>query len=218
MKYFVLAFFGLALALSSCKKEGCTDLNASNFDGKAKKDDGSCKYTVPPVVIDTICDGLQVDNTFWPLYSGVFREYKNTLYGINPVVFDVTEQVLGQVVLTGVAWYEVRVTSYMTPGFPSETIEHFRKDALNGNMFRKTGATEVLIMPGIPQLGQELENGFFISDLNASKTTDECSYTECIKATKVESVGVRNIWFKRGVGRVATVSTLGEDQLTVIHD
>jgi hypothetical protein len=29
---------------ASCKKEGCTDKNALNYDSKAKKDDGTCKY------------------------------------------------------------------------------------------------------------------------------------------------------------------------------
>lgn len=31
-------------ALTSCKKEGCTDEKAENFVFKAKKDDGSCQY------------------------------------------------------------------------------------------------------------------------------------------------------------------------------
>lgn len=33
----------------SCKKEGCTDATATNYNSDAKKDDGSCIY---PVVID----------------------------------------------------------------------------------------------------------------------------------------------------------------------
>jgi hypothetical protein len=32
----------------SCKKEGCTDATATNYNSEAKKDDGSCTY--PPVV------------------------------------------------------------------------------------------------------------------------------------------------------------------------
>lgn len=32
------------LGLSSCQKEGCTDLDAVNLDEKAKDDDGSCIY------------------------------------------------------------------------------------------------------------------------------------------------------------------------------
>ena len=33
-----------AVAVSSCKKEGCTDENALNYNDKAKKDNGTCVY------------------------------------------------------------------------------------------------------------------------------------------------------------------------------
>ncbi|MCE3294626.1 MAG: hypothetical protein K0R65_340 [Crocinitomicaceae bacterium] len=36
--------FILALSFSSCKKEGCIDNLAENFDNDAKDDDGSCTY------------------------------------------------------------------------------------------------------------------------------------------------------------------------------
>lgn len=42
---FFLALAASTLLLSSCKKEGCTDPTALNFNDKAKKDDNSCKYT-----------------------------------------------------------------------------------------------------------------------------------------------------------------------------
>lgn len=35
----------LTLGTVSCKKEGCTDETATNYDSKAKKDDGSCEFT-----------------------------------------------------------------------------------------------------------------------------------------------------------------------------
>lgn len=45
---------GLALAIAggmtSCKKEGCTDSAATNYDEKAKKDDGSCILPTPDPV------------------------------------------------------------------------------------------------------------------------------------------------------------------------
>lgn len=37
---------GIVVALGSCKKEGCTNPLAKNYDAKAKKDDGSCEIEV----------------------------------------------------------------------------------------------------------------------------------------------------------------------------
>lgn len=39
-----LAIAGLALLSTSCRKEGCTDSGAFNYDEEAKKDDQSCDY------------------------------------------------------------------------------------------------------------------------------------------------------------------------------
>jgi hypothetical protein len=39
-----LALAASTILFSSCKKEGCTDSNAVNYNEKAKKDDGSCTY------------------------------------------------------------------------------------------------------------------------------------------------------------------------------
>jgi hypothetical protein len=33
------------IGLSSCSKPGCTDIDATNYSEKAKKDDGSCNYS-----------------------------------------------------------------------------------------------------------------------------------------------------------------------------
>ena len=46
-KLALLMMIGGAVAFSSCKKKGCTDSKATNYDSKAKKDDGSCKYPAP---------------------------------------------------------------------------------------------------------------------------------------------------------------------------
>lgn len=40
----LLLVFVVAAALAACKKEGCTDPAATNFNQDAKKDDGSCIY------------------------------------------------------------------------------------------------------------------------------------------------------------------------------
>ena len=33
-----------ALTFTSCKKKGCTDPTATNYNDKAKKDDGKCEF------------------------------------------------------------------------------------------------------------------------------------------------------------------------------
>lgn len=40
----LVAFLGLGLIFSACKKEGCTDPAATNYNSKANQDDGSCVY------------------------------------------------------------------------------------------------------------------------------------------------------------------------------
>lgn len=54
MKTRTLFLIGLlALTFSSCKKEGCTDPTAANYNENAKKDDGSCTYVFPPYIVPT---------------------------------------------------------------------------------------------------------------------------------------------------------------------
>lgn len=45
-KILMAGILGISIALgtTSCKKKGCTDSKATNYDAKAKKDDGSCKF------------------------------------------------------------------------------------------------------------------------------------------------------------------------------
>ena len=53
MRYKVLCIAAIGIAITSCKKEGCIDSEATNYDENAKKDDGTClydesdEYTVP---------------------------------------------------------------------------------------------------------------------------------------------------------------------------
>jgi hypothetical protein len=49
---YVTLVLGISAGFTSCKKEGCTDEKAKNYDSKAKKDNGSCEYdktTTTPV-------------------------------------------------------------------------------------------------------------------------------------------------------------------------
>lgn len=42
--FFLIGIVGLILTVPSCKKKGCLDANAKNYDPEAKKADGSCDY------------------------------------------------------------------------------------------------------------------------------------------------------------------------------
>ena len=44
MKKFLFVLFVFSLVFVGCKKKGCTDPNALNFDSKAKQNDGSCEF------------------------------------------------------------------------------------------------------------------------------------------------------------------------------
>lgn len=47
MKNTLLILSILLIGLASCKKQGCTDPLAENYDDKAQEDNGSCTYAVP---------------------------------------------------------------------------------------------------------------------------------------------------------------------------
>lgn len=43
-KFSLLLLLALGLSITSCKREGCTDPNASNYRSYARVDDGGCEY------------------------------------------------------------------------------------------------------------------------------------------------------------------------------
>ena len=59
----VVSSFGIS-TLSSCKKKGCMDSTATNFNSKAKKDDGSCLYTPFISIIGNSDTTISVGTTY----------------------------------------------------------------------------------------------------------------------------------------------------------
>lgn len=65
-KMVALGLLTVGLIFSSCKREGCTDVNAKNYDEKAKKDDGSCEYDEPVDTTGTkVVTANITKNTTW---------------------------------------------------------------------------------------------------------------------------------------------------------
>ncbi len=62
VKFITIAILciGITSTFTSCKKEGCIDVNADNYDEKAKKDDGSCTY---PLIILIPTINISANNT-----------------------------------------------------------------------------------------------------------------------------------------------------------
>ena len=50
LKLSITLFLGIGLLFTSCKKEGCTDADAQNYNSEAKKDDGTCTFEAKHVV------------------------------------------------------------------------------------------------------------------------------------------------------------------------
>lgn len=72
---------GLVISLASCKKKGCTDSTADNYNPDAKKDDGSCTYTPPPAG--------KTESTIKDNGSGIGTRtlYKDTTYFLDGFCF-----------------------------------------------------------------------------------------------------------------------------------
>lgn len=62
--YFTISLLFVFIVLSSCKKEGCTDSYAVNYDDNAKKNDGSCIYFTRARITYVSCSGWPNTNVF----------------------------------------------------------------------------------------------------------------------------------------------------------
>ncbi len=63
-KLSLLILLACTVSLSSCKKKGCMDADASNYNEKAKKDDGSCTFKPVITVVGANPATVSVGSTY----------------------------------------------------------------------------------------------------------------------------------------------------------
>jgi len=66
----------LVLVISSCKKRGCTDPNANNYNSSAEQDNGTCTYTISDIEGNTY-NAKEIGNQIWMTENLKVKRYRN---------------------------------------------------------------------------------------------------------------------------------------------
>lgn len=124
-----------SLTFSSCKKEGCTDPKATNYDEEAKEDDGSCEF--PAIVADLSgeVEGVLEKGTYtvksdliipagkeWKLMPGVVLAFDGD--GLSPETSPEL-RVLGDLIAVGTAADPILFTVVESKRKPENAYEGF---------------------------------------------------------------------------------------------
>lgn len=131
LKAFVFATLigSMSVVTTSCKKKGCTDPTAINYDAEAEKDDESCEYEQGPAEV-VVVEGEITSTVNWTndkqyLVKGFFRVQEGGVLNIEAgtVIFGDTEtkgtivvQRGGKINANGSATQPIVMTSEKAPG------------------------------------------------------------------------------------------------------
>jgi hypothetical protein len=79
MKKILFVLLAFSLVFVGCKKKGCTDPAALNYDSKAKQEDGSCEFPVPDGLNWVLFPNGNSENYPWPTWTANSNSVKNIL-------------------------------------------------------------------------------------------------------------------------------------------
>lgn len=142
MKNVLIVLLASAFLFGSCKKEGCTDSTALNFNEKAKKDDGSCTYAT------SVADGfvwkednggeIKADSAFWTTgtWGTGIRAFKGGIENFFEINWDNQNNTsVGTKNLSSSYGFTFlkNSTTYTNSGSSTVTISSFANDKLSGN-------------------------------------------------------------------------------------
>jgi hypothetical protein len=137
-KFFLPLLIGIVIV--SCKKEGCTDSSAVNYNEKAKKDNGSCEYLIQDGFIWKEDGGSEIkaDSAFWTTgaWGTGIRAYKNGMANFFEINWDGQNNTSAATKTLSNSYgftFMKSSTTYTNSGTSTIHISSFSDDKLNGD-------------------------------------------------------------------------------------
>lgn len=149
---FLIIFFSSILFFSACKKEGCTDSTAINYDSEAKKNSG-CVYerilTIkePVIISDSAMNTGEIEIRIVPkandrrfYLNEVYRENNDRRFRINKFKYFVSNVKLGDKSIVKANITDIELIDYDTSSFLSETrpiYDHIIDGKIKAGMYNR---------------------------------------------------------------------------------